>query len=239
MMNNIQTFTKNTEGRDFVVGDIHGCFDVLSDKLLREFDFNYHKDRLFSVGDLVDRGADSYECLELITEPWFYAVRGNHEDMMIDSVLGDAPPHFHTQNTFMWYQNGGRWAEEYYDEFNSQWEVKLTRLVEKADRLPISIEIVDDDGTPLVGICHAQPLPDWNRHHDGLTQDEVQYILWGRDWVKDRISEIAKKCENIPLVYCGHTPCVQGPKQVGNVRFIDTGACFSKGYLTIEEIQYV
>lgn len=44
----------NILGRDFVVGDIHGEFSKLS-KLLSSVEFNENSDRLFSVGDLVDR----------------------------------------------------------------------------------------------------------------------------------------------------------------------------------------
>ena len=221
---------RNQRGRDFIIGDLHGEVSLLR-KALGEVMFDSSKDRLFSVGDLVDRGEDSIECLNLLTKDWFFSVRGNHEDMMITSVLNSYLPQFHTQETWMWYQNGGRWAEEFYagTEFDSY----LVRLVEEANKLPISIEILGDDGTPLVGICHAQPLPDWEMHGD-LTKDEQEYILWGREWA----SGPPKECRNISQVYCGHTPQVGGPKDVGNVRFIDTGACFEEGSLTMEEIKY-
>jgi hypothetical protein len=48
----------NQVGRDFVVGDIHGCFSKLSAELER-LRFDRDVDRLFSVGDLVDRGPES------------------------------------------------------------------------------------------------------------------------------------------------------------------------------------
>ena len=64
-------FNKNTEGRDFVIGDLHGCFDLFLD-LLEEIEFCTFTDRMFSVGDLIDRGDKSIECLRLIKKPWFY-----------------------------------------------------------------------------------------------------------------------------------------------------------------------
>ena len=54
----IQRFTRNTTGRDLIVGDIHGCFGRLANALTL-IDFDPARDRLFSVGDLVDRGPDS------------------------------------------------------------------------------------------------------------------------------------------------------------------------------------
>ena len=73
----------NKAGRDFVLGDLHGTTDLLR-ALMEHVAFDPKKDRLFSVGDLIDRGEDSPGGLALLLEPWFYAVLGNHEDMMMD-----------------------------------------------------------------------------------------------------------------------------------------------------------
>lgn len=45
----------NHAGRDFVVVDLHGCLDQL-EALLKAIGFDPARDRLFSVGNLVDRG---------------------------------------------------------------------------------------------------------------------------------------------------------------------------------------
>ncbi|GDG88624.1 serine/threonine-specific protein phosphatase 1 [Escherichia coli] len=74
----------------WVVGDLHGCYTNLMKKL-ETIGFDTKKDLLISVGDLVDRGAENVECLELITFPWFRAVRGNHEHMMIDGLSVNRP----------------------------------------------------------------------------------------------------------------------------------------------------
>ncbi|WP_414041500.1 metallophosphoesterase [Acidithiobacillus sp. M4-SHS-6] len=77
-----KTLPVNTQGRDFVVGDLHGCKALLDAELVRQ-DFDVARDRLFSVGDLVDRGPDSEGCLDLLMEPWFHAVMGNHDAMLM------------------------------------------------------------------------------------------------------------------------------------------------------------
>lgn len=69
----------------WVVGDLHGCHTLLMNELER-VSFDPLCDLLISVGDLIDRGAENVECLELITMPWFMAVRGNHEQMMLDGL---------------------------------------------------------------------------------------------------------------------------------------------------------
>ncbi len=85
----------------WVVGDLHGCYTNLMNKL-DTIGFDNKKDLLISVGDLVDRGAENVECLELITFPWFRAVRGNHEQMMIDGLSERG-------NVNHWLLNGGGW----------------------------------------------------------------------------------------------------------------------------------
>lgn len=81
----IKKVPANVDGRDFVVGDLHGCFDELA-KLLIHVKFDPTRDRLFSTGDLIDRGPRSKECLSLLSKQWFFAVLGNHEELLINKI---------------------------------------------------------------------------------------------------------------------------------------------------------
>ena len=49
----------------WVVGDLHGCYTRLMSELHR-VDFDPAQDLLISVGDLIDRGTENVECLELL-----------------------------------------------------------------------------------------------------------------------------------------------------------------------------
>lgn len=61
---------ENLVGRDYFVGDIHGELPLLMRALTRcRFDFD--NDRLFSVGDMIDRGPQSLHTLNLLNESWF------------------------------------------------------------------------------------------------------------------------------------------------------------------------
>jgi predicted phosphodiesterase len=65
-------------GRTIVVGDIHGCYDELTE-LLKKAEFG-EDDRVVSVGDLITKGPKSREVLELfMTDPRFTTVIGNHD----------------------------------------------------------------------------------------------------------------------------------------------------------------
>lgn len=88
----IKYFARNVQGRDFVVGDIHGAFDLVL-RAMEQAKFDPAIDRLFSVGDLIDRGNGSHRCVKLLAQPYVHVVRGNHEDMLIDLYKDGEPAH--------------------------------------------------------------------------------------------------------------------------------------------------
>jgi diadenosine tetraphosphatase ApaH/serine/threonine PP2A family protein phosphatase len=64
--------------RTIVVGDIHGCYDELTE-LLQKVNFTAN-DRVVAVGDLITKGPKNREVLELfMTDPRFSTVIGNHD----------------------------------------------------------------------------------------------------------------------------------------------------------------
>ena len=76
-MHLIQRLPANTTGIDWIVGDLRGMYDHLV-TLLAYINFNTDTDRLFLVGDLINRGPKSIECLRLLKEPFVYCAMGNH-----------------------------------------------------------------------------------------------------------------------------------------------------------------
>lgn len=211
----IKHFTRNTTGRDMVVGDIHGHFSKLQ-LALDAVDFDPARgDRLFSVGDLVDRGPESAAVLEWLEKPWFHAVQGNHEDMAI-----------------RWGLPGCRMDRELYARNGGAWNIGNTPAERLAisvalSRLPLAIEVETAEG--LVGIVHAEPTEDW----DGLRamlQDETiprsrmkqlrEWMLWDRSRVESGYQSVIK---GLRAAVVGHTP-VKRPSWLGSVLYIDTGA---------------
>ena len=195
----------NTQGRDFVVGDIHGCFSKLKQSL-DAIGFTPEVDRLFSVGDLVDRGPESEEALNWLTKPWFFAVRGNHDQMAIDAANGR-----YSRDAYIY--NGGRW-------FLNLTKIHQQLFADAFEELPLWMEIETKGG--LVGLVHADVPNNWDHIE---TFPEFQ-MLWGRDRIAIKDTTVIK---NIHKVYVGHTP-VKEKVILGNVHYIDTGACFGKEF---------
>ncbi|MDR5784127.1 metallophosphoesterase [Caballeronia sp. LZ065] len=204
----------NNAGRDFVVGDLHGCVDALR-YLLHEIHFDGSRDRLFSVGDLVDRGTDSLAAVDLIDKPWFYPVLGNHEDSLIAVATG-------AMRRQAWYAIGGAWAETLGDDHLGELAVRLAKL-------PL-VRIVGE-GAERFNVLHAEFFgSDADLDAADYSDDVRNQMLWGRDLALGQADPGQQR--GLSPTYCGHTP-MRAIKQIGSQIFIDTGAFASEGRLTI------
>jgi serine/threonine protein phosphatase 1 len=81
--------------KTFVVGDIHGCLDMLK-RLLDEIPWRPGRDRLIFVGDCIDRGPRSKGVVDRILglirmDPRVTCLLGNHEAMLLDYLAGIDP----------------------------------------------------------------------------------------------------------------------------------------------------
>lgn len=211
----------NARGRDFAVGDIHGEYALLMDALDRT-GFDPYKDRLFSVGDLVDRGPDSLACLELIRQPWFFSVVGNHEDMMFQHVLGASHCVVHT-----WFANGGTWWRAHENDPDAK-----ELVAEAFANLPLAIEI--DHPAGLTGIAHAAPPARWSEDNFER-RDARSHVMWDRDILeKRRFDYPGILPPPLTRLYMGHTP-LAAPLSRNGLNWIDTGAVYT-GHLTVTEL---
>lgn len=212
-----------TEGwRMFVVGDIHGCLQELEEQL-RTLDFDRTKDCLYAVGDLVDRGPKSAEVMRLLDEPWFFSIRGNHEEMMILSAAGNSD----AQD--MHVINGGVW-------FAMLDQTERDELAAMALELPIAMTVTSPSGR-RIGLVHADlPGSDWKEFTNRLNEQAVQdYAMWARERVgtAKRGGNLVP-IQNVDHVYFGHTP-LREPARSANMSWIDTG-CFATGRMHVEEV---
>lgn len=239
----------NEAGRDFVVGDLHGSYQVLQNKLAL-VEFNPLTDRLFSVGDLIDRGEDSLACLELLRQPWFHAVQGNHEVMFLQ-YLGLLPDRYSSARDFI--ENGGRWFEQLPIV---QRQYIVDELAPLVHALPYRICVFE--GAQPFQVVHAQwggaqgPYPD--SRVMGQDPHDLDRCTWGRNIAYNALREFRESFPEVDvrasetfiacvppvlapqttLTYSGHCilPCVV--KSKSHV-FLDTGAYQPTGRLSLME----
>lgn len=169
MKNPIKTFGPNMLGRDFAIGDLHGSLPALL-TLLEGINFDFDKDRLFSPGDLVDRGPDSLGCLRLMREPWFHCTLSNHEQMMHQAFHGGRMGQY-------WTMNGGEWGWDALLALKARKEgsdldaddkmtpeiADIFSLVDMVDELPYLITVNNRNGKKF-HIIHAELPPAESAH---------------------------------------------------------------------------
>ncbi len=212
-------FATNTVGRDFAVGDIHGCFSALQAGL-DAIGFDPRVDRLFSVGDLVDRGPESHQVFTWLDKPWFHAIAGNHDFMAWRRALGKPYPEVDHA------LHGGAWLCDLSQSDQGEIGVRLAAL-------PLVAEIATPEGA--VGLVHADcPFDDWAdmrntpwHQLDGESQI-VACCLWS---VERYERQYAGRIRNIRAVVHGHRT-VEAMRILGNVYFIDTGGWHPGGHFT-------
>jgi serine/threonine protein phosphatase 1 len=217
MQHLFRRFEKNENGRDFVIGDLHGCLNEFN-SFKQHIGFNPTIDRIFSVGDLIDRGLESEACLRLAENDWFHAVKGNHEQLFIDWFDKND-----CWNDF--FRNGGNWAYSLYDS-------ELKELYSIAKSLPYLIEVITNDG--IVGICHAEipaSIVDWNDLKNQIDDKVIQFeTVWQRFNVKYQREPIQNAFKTIH----GHTILNSVVTNFNSV-YIDLG-CYKTGKLGFVQI---
>lgn len=244
----IKKLPANTKGKDYVIGDLHGCLHLLS-PLLDHVHFDVSKDRLFSVGDLIDRGPYSLPCLHLLNEPWFHAVQGNHELMMIDFfsdyLMKAKINSLHDTKGIGFLECGGDWVKAYYEPEQNRMSVDFNQGLILALNMPMIIVV--GEGEERFNIIHAELIrPDYRVHQnsgDAVWHDkdidawyDTQVIpngvqdrlVWSRIIMEEHVHTLRgiETCEGLSKTFCGHT-YRDGIRQKLSHICLDTGAFIS------------
>jgi serine/threonine protein phosphatase 1 len=224
----VKRFPANTLGRDFVVGDIHG-HRHLFEQCLFKAGFNPETDRVFSVGDIIDRGPDSPACLALLDEPWFHAVRGNHEEMMISAVLSARKKHPEAKDRMAhWLKNGGVWVSDWlFTDTLEQWLYTIQNL---------PLVMVVGAGEGRFNVLHAEFFGSDKDLDSGKLDLHAQAaIQWGRFLINNQNHKTDSLQKGLSRTFVGHTP-VANCKTIAQQFYLDTGAFMKDGKLTLLQV---
>lgn len=237
MVRLLQTYAQNLIGRDYIVGDIHGHFRLL-EALLAYIGFDVESDRLFAVGDLIDRGPASHRVTEFLDKPWLHAILGNHEAMLLESAYTVTDLPGARDNAPVWRVNGGGW-------FFEQALPEQQAVYVAISQLPVAAEVALPEGR-YAGLVHADIDQDatHGRHWSRVSAtpnvalgagefDQVNDLLWSRELacaVMRRVmtgTPVDVSIGGIDVVFFGHTPQAR-PMRVDNTRWLDTGVGYGE-----------
>ena len=195
---------------------------------LQKNHFDFQNDVLICTGDLVDRGEENLACISLLDQPWFYTVRGNHEEMCLKSPHDPKIKDIHARN-------GGEW-------FYQLSQTQRLEIIERFKQLPLVIEVQLE--YKKIGVVHADiDIHNWNAFKQDISQGDYKIsgvtsaysnALWGRGRIRNH-SEHYDNVENIDEIYLGHT-IVKEHTKIDNCHYIDVGSSFTKK-LCIVKIQ--
>lgn len=218
----VKVWNKEIKGKVFVVGDLHGCYNLLMTRL-NTLGFDFENDLLVSVGDLVDRGPQNLECISLLKQPWFTAVRGNHEDLCIGGLSDESYKRCHVGN-------GGEWFYELDKTVQHE-------IAEAFKELPIVLE-VNHQGRRF-GFVHGHiEENDWDEFKTSFSKPSLRFAdqlaMWNRNRFDSENNQYTK-VSGVNAVFLGHTVTPK-PFKRDNCYFIDTGAVHW-GTLTVINVE--
>jgi serine/threonine protein phosphatase 1 len=204
--------------RTLAIGDIHGCARALAGVLAAAAPTA--EDRVVTLGDYVDRGPDSRGVLEVLlglhATGRLTALRGNHEQMLLDARLGG-------ENFRLWLACGGTRTLASYG-------VAVPTLATLED-IParhwhfIEDALVDTYEAERHFFVHANAYPELP-----LAEQPPYMLLW---------EKLIEPCAHVSgkVMVCGHTRQRNGlPRHLGTTICLDTGAHERNGWLTCLDV---
>lgn len=192
--------------RLFVIGDIHGCLDMLK-RLMEKIGWQPEKDRLIFLGDYIDRGQNPKGVVDYIlglrkSSSYVECLVGNHEAMFLDYLSG--------RDRELFLLNGGSKTIESYS-FNRTQEGES--LIPK-DHMTFYQSLKPYIETQDYYIVHAGFRPGVE-----IEKQELEDMVWIREKFIHSNFDFGKR------VIFGHTP-FREPLVMENKIGLDTGAVF-------------
>lgn len=189
-------------------------------------------DILYILGDVVDRGPEPIKILQYIIDKQnIKMIRGNHEQMMLDSLTFSKNEFGPTYNSRLWMRNGGFVTA---DKFLSLPISEQKEIYNYVKNLPLfyvlGTNILIHAGIPI-GDEVWEPFKNEDDAISYLKSIDKEYLLWDRDMHKYDDGYIKGY-----HLWCGHTPTPRlydgnGIFHKKGFSVIDGGACFPTGAL--------
>lgn len=197
----------------YVIADVHGRFDLLTSavSLIRRRVREEEVCTVVVLGDFVDRGPQSRQCIEYLMNRSFWeniklvVLKGNHEAMMIETLKTPIGPSW-------WLGQGGDFTMKSYGHGNYMFEPSFVPAshIDWLEALPLYYA---DEHRVYVHAAVVDGVP--------LDQQVEDTFLWARYPAGYAYGYGEKH------VVHGHTPFKSGPIMMSGRTNLDTGAVWT------------
>ena len=163
----------------YIISDVHGCYKSLL-ALIEQFP-NKQNSKIVFVGDLVDRGKNSYDVVKFVMENKYDCVKGNHEEMLLEYGPTKEELYFNDESKHWLYSCGG---DETLTSYNNKKE-EYYKHYDFLNSLPLYIEYQDyktKDNRYLV-VSHSTVGKVWNIRNSTNENDVEEFnhfVKWSR-----------------------------------------------------------
>jgi serine/threonine protein phosphatase 1 len=192
----------------YVISGIHGNYNTFV-KMIDKIKFN-ENDKMYILGDVVDRGNEPIELIEYIRSfDNITVLMGNHEDMMLEYYNK-----YDTYSLLLWIDNGGDITKEHFEKLSHE---EREDILDWMSCLNYTAEIEVNSKKFILG--HASPYA-----------KSKESVLWSRVYPQD------DSPTSDEIYIRGHTPVIcfddkQSKRKVARIKrsidnrtwFIDCG----------------
>ena len=193
----------------YVVSDLHGQYDLFC-AMLEKIHFSAD-DRMYILGDIIDRGPDGIKILEkCMSDKRITLLLGNHEDILLGmlNALNSGDSGYVEHMCVLWWKNGGETTAR---ELFALPEEKIKEIEDYLCACPLCITVKVGHNKFLM--AHAYPLSIQKSEHSGSGADKNSNGLDLQEKIKshremllwERVEKDDEFAENSVAVF-GHTP---------------------------------
>lgn len=215
--------------RKFVLGDIHGEDEKLL-SVLEQVNFDFEKDHLTTLGDIVDRGPEPFRCMEILMKcKNRIDIKGNHDVCLYEWIKMGAQKDSRTHSL------GGFHGSH---DTMCQWQA-LDEAMKKRCKSFLEGQInyhINEKNDLFIHAGFDRSIQ--------LIENLEDEFYWSRKFIMEAASckggQRLKTIEDFNKIYIGHTPTMKWgepiPLLLGGVWCLDTGSG-KGGKLTLMDLE--
>lgn len=217
MVDRIHKYPLNRDGRDIILGDIHGNFKI-ANQVLESLNMR-RGDRVYTVGDIVNRGEDSIKCFDKFAHR---SVRGNHEQLILSYWKGDI-------EKCKLKKAGGDWFLKLHKDYQNE-------IIYRIKHMPTAIQIGEENPYIIAHACMPAPWKDASKMILKSSSFRKRIHCEHGFYKNSSQTLVRETCKGVKAIFVGHDIVPVVRKHYEKIYQLDTGV-YRTGVLSYAVIE--